>query len=52
VVASPAWILVATLGLSVVLLPRVGLVGVGAAWLAAQASVATVLVARYAPSGR
>lgn len=52
VVASTAWILAATLGLSVVLLPRVGLVGAGVAWLAAQASLATVLVARYVLSGR
>ena len=52
VVASTAWILAATLGLSVVLLPRVGLVGVGVAWLAAQSSVAMVLVARYILRGR
>lgn len=52
VVASTAWILAVTLGLSVVLLPRVGLVGVGAAWLAAQSSVAVLLAARYVLSGR
>jgi len=52
VVASTAWILAVTLGLSVLLLPRVGLVGVGVAWLAAQSSVAIVLVVRYVFSGR
>ncbi len=52
VVATTAWILAATLGLSVVLLPRMGLVGAGVAWLAAQTSVAMMLVARYILSGR
>ncbi len=52
VVACPAWILAVTMGVSVILLPRVGLVGAGMAWLAAQSSVAAVLLARYVLSGR
>jgi hypothetical protein len=36
------------MGLSVLLLPSMGLVGAGVSWLAAQGSVATVLLARYA----
>jgi O-antigen/teichoic acid export membrane protein len=47
VVASTLWILVVTLGLSVLLLPKVGLAGVGIAWLAAQASTAAVIVVRF-----
>jgi O-antigen/teichoic acid export membrane protein len=52
VVAATAWILVVTLGVSAVLLPRVGLLGAGVAWLAAQTSVAGVLLARYVLNGR
>lgn len=40
-------ILVMTVGLSVVLLPRVGLIGVGVAWLVAQASVAVLVAGVY-----
>jgi O-antigen/teichoic acid export membrane protein len=47
VVACAAWILAATLGLSVVLLPGMGLVGVGIAWLLAQTSSAAVLGGRF-----
>ncbi|MDQ7844548.1 MAG: oligosaccharide flippase family protein [Armatimonadota bacterium] len=50
VVASTVWILVVTLGLSVVLLPRLGLPGAGVAWFAAQASVAAVILGRFALS--
>lgn len=46
VVACAAWILAATLGLSVVLLPGMGLAGVGIAWLLAQTSSAVVLGGR------
>jgi O-antigen/teichoic acid export membrane protein len=52
VVACTGWILVATLGLSIILLPRAGLVGAGVAWLAAHSSVAIVLIARYVLSSR
>lgn len=52
VVLSAAWILAVTLGLSAVLLPRLGLLGAGVAWFAAQTSVALVLLARYALSRR
>jgi len=48
VVASTLWILLVTLGLSVLLLPRVGLVGAGIAWFVAQASVAALLLGRFA----
>jgi O-antigen/teichoic acid export membrane protein len=47
VVAATAWFLVATLVLSALLLPRFGLVGVGVAWFAAQASTAAVVLTRY-----
>ncbi len=47
VIAATAWILVASLGLSAVLLPRFGLVGTGVAWFAAQASAAMVLIALH-----
>jgi hypothetical protein len=47
VIASTMWILLVTLGLSVLLLPRVGLRGAGVAWFAAQSSVAGVILARY-----
>jgi O-antigen/teichoic acid export membrane protein len=52
VVASTLWILIVTMGLSVLLLPSMGLVGAGVSWLAAQGSVATVLLARYALGSR
>ncbi len=48
VVASAVWMLVVTLGLSVALLPRIGLLGAGVAWLAAQASLAAVVLVRFA----
>jgi O-antigen/teichoic acid export membrane protein len=48
VVLSLGWILVVTLGLSMLLLPRVGLVGAGAVWLAAHSSVAATVFVRYA----
>lgn len=48
VVVGMAWILCVTVGLSVLLLPRAGLIGVGATWFMAQASVALVLLLRYA----
>jgi O-antigen/teichoic acid export membrane protein len=48
VVASAVWLLIVTLGLSVVLLPRVGLLGAGIAWFAAQASLAAVVLVRFA----
>lgn len=47
VLASTMSVLVVTLGLSVVLLPRVGLLGAGIAWFAAQASVAAVVLGRF-----
>ncbi len=40
-------ILTITLGLSVVLLPRVGLIGAGVAWLVAQCAAAALIVALY-----
>jgi len=40
-------ILVVTLGLSFILLPRVGLIGAGVAWLTAQCSVAVLIVGLY-----
>lgn len=42
------WILIVTLGLSVLLLSRLGLLGVGVAWFLAQASVAALLLGRFA----
>ncbi len=47
VIASTVWILVVTLGLSAVLLPRMGLVGVGVSWFAAQASSAAIVLIGY-----
>ncbi len=47
VVACTGWILVVTLGLSAFLLPRMGLIGVGVAWLIAQVSAAVVILSRY-----
>ena len=52
VVGSTLCILVVTMGLSVLLLPRMGLLGAGLAWLAAQSSVALVLLARLALNRR
>lgn len=46
-VVAMAWILLVTLGLSALLLPRLGVTGVGVAWLIAQTSVAAALLARY-----
>jgi O-antigen/teichoic acid export membrane protein len=48
VVLSLTWILVVTLGLGAVLLPRIGLIGAGAVWLAAQSLVAATVLLRYA----
>jgi O-antigen/teichoic acid export membrane protein len=48
VVLSLGWILVLTLGLGAVLLPRMGLIGAGVVWVAAQSSVAAVVFLRYA----
>jgi O-antigen/teichoic acid export membrane protein len=47
VVTGGVWVLVATLGLTVILLPRVGLQGAGIAWFAAQASLAAVILGRF-----
>ncbi len=47
VLLSSAWILTVTLVLSVLLLPRVGLLGAGVAWLVAQSSTAAVILAGY-----
>ncbi len=44
VVAGAVWVLVITVGLTVNLLPRVGLLGAGIAWFAAQASLAFVIL--------
>lgn len=52
VIASATWILAVTLGFSVVLLPRLGLFGVGVGWFAAQASSAAIVVAGYVLSRR
>jgi O-antigen/teichoic acid export membrane protein len=48
VVLGSGWILIVTLGFSALLLPRIGLIGAGAVWLAAQSSVAATVVLRYA----
>jgi O-antigen/teichoic acid export membrane protein len=47
IVISLGWILIVTLGLSAVLLPRMGLIGAGAVWLAAQSSVAAMVFLRH-----
>lgn len=47
VVGASAWILVLTLGLAALVVPRLGPLGAGVAWFAAQTSVASVLMARY-----
>lgn len=52
VIASATWILVVTVGISVVLVPRLGLFGVGMGWFAAQASSAAVVGVRYLLSRR
>jgi hypothetical protein len=48
VIAGTVWVLIVTLGLSVVLLPAAGLLGAGIAWFAAQTSLALVILARFA----
>jgi O-antigen/teichoic acid export membrane protein len=48
VIAGTVWVLIVTLGLSVVLLPAVGLLGAGIAWFVAQTSLALVILARFA----
>jgi len=48
VVAGTVWVLVVTLGLTIILLPRVGLVGSGIAWFAAQTSLAAIILVRFA----
>ncbi len=52
VVVCTIWILGTTLGLSAVLLPRMGLLGVGVASLVAQISAAVVILIRYVLGGR
>lgn len=55
VVGSTLCILVVTLGLAVLLLPRMGLLGAGLAWLAAQTLMAAVITVRFCtalPLGR
>jgi O-antigen/teichoic acid export membrane protein len=47
VVAGAVWVLVITLTLTLILLPRVGLPGAGIAWFAAQASLAAVILGRF-----
>jgi O-antigen/teichoic acid export membrane protein len=46
VVAGAVWVLVTTLGLTIILLPRVGLPGAGIAWFTAQVSLAAVILGR------
>jgi len=48
VIAGTVWVLIVTLGLSVLLLPKVGLLGAGIAWFAAQTSLALVILGRFA----
>jgi hypothetical protein len=48
VVAGAAWVLIVTLGLTTYLLPRIGLLGAGVAWLVAQTSLALVILVRVA----
>jgi O-antigen/teichoic acid export membrane protein len=50
VIAGTVWVLIVTLGLSIILLPRIGLFGTGIAWFAAQTSLALVILARFALS--
>jgi len=47
VVAAAVWILATTLALTVVLLPRIGLLSVGIAWCVAQTSTAVVVLGRF-----
>jgi O-antigen/teichoic acid export membrane protein len=47
IVVSLGWIFIVTLGLSAVFLPRIGLIGAGAVWLAAQSSVAVMVFLRH-----
>jgi len=47
VMAGTVWVLIVTLGLSAILLPRVGLLGAGIAWFAAQVSLAAVILGRF-----
>jgi O-antigen/teichoic acid export membrane protein len=51
VVASTLWILIVTLGLGALLLPRLGLMGAGVAWLVAQVSVAAFILGRLHAHG-
>jgi O-antigen/teichoic acid export membrane protein len=48
VIAGTVWVLMVTLGLSVFLLPKVGLFGAGIAWFTAQTSLALVILGRFA----
>lgn len=52
VIVCALWILSITLGLSAVLLPWTGLIGVGVAWFVAQCSVALAILVWYAVSRR
>lgn len=52
VITSSAWILGVTVALSAILLPRIGLLGAGAAWFTAQTSTAIVVLGRYMLSKR
>ncbi len=46
VILSSVWILLVTVALSIFLLPRIGLLGVGVAWIVAQTSTAAVVLTR------
>ncbi len=48
VIAGTAWVLLVTLSLSIILLPKVGLLGAGFAWFAAQTSLALAILVRFA----
>ncbi len=48
VIAGAAWVLFVTIGLTTYWLPRIGLLGAGVAWLAAQASLALIILVRVA----
>ncbi len=50
VIAWTSWILGVTLVLSFLLLPRMGVLGCGVAWLSAHTSAATFILIRYARS--
>ncbi len=45
VILSSVWILLVTVALSILLLPRIGLLGAGVAWLLAQTSTAAAILA-------